>query len=404
MHGQKTAFSSIRSRIAPPSRRCAPGHACWTASATTARLPSTPPDTAPADVLGVDISEEALEVARENAARNGLNVRFEAHNCFDLLRELYGRGGEVRSGHPRSAGVHQIAAGCAERPAGVQGDQPARVEADKAGRVFGDVFVFAARFHGDVSGHGQSGGAGREAARAHGGIPHAGLRSSHPARRSGNEVPEVHDSFRSCRPGRQCRRPVRWCHGDARPPHEQGAGALRFVSDGVAAEQTTAGSGAGACRLRRHALGDAALPRRGKGRCQCAGLTLFAPLGQKRFRVARLILVCRGREQGVGALCPSGTVGRRAGGRGKGRGVLQFYASAKANVPPLPHALFFPAIPQGERRALPRTRSRDPSLENPFLGNRPPFFPRPHPTFLKTAAGGRLLLLSLPPSIPATAH
>lgn len=40
-------------------------------------------------VLGVDISEEALEVARENARRNALdNVRFEAHNCFDLLREM----------------------------------------------------------------------------------------------------------------------------------------------------------------------------------------------------------------------------------------------------------------------------------------------------------------------------
>ena len=40
-------------------------------------------------VLGVDISEEALEVARENARKNGLdNVTFEAHNCFDLLREL----------------------------------------------------------------------------------------------------------------------------------------------------------------------------------------------------------------------------------------------------------------------------------------------------------------------------
>ena len=40
-------------------------------------------------VLGVDISEEALVVARENAKMNNLdNVTFEAHNCFDHLREL----------------------------------------------------------------------------------------------------------------------------------------------------------------------------------------------------------------------------------------------------------------------------------------------------------------------------
>ena len=41
-------------------------------------------------VLGVDISEEALEVARENARINGLNVDFEAHTCFDHLRALTG--------------------------------------------------------------------------------------------------------------------------------------------------------------------------------------------------------------------------------------------------------------------------------------------------------------------------
>ena len=39
-------------------------------------------------VLGVDISEEALDVARKNAEINGFtNVAFQAANCFDLLRE-----------------------------------------------------------------------------------------------------------------------------------------------------------------------------------------------------------------------------------------------------------------------------------------------------------------------------
>lgn len=42
-----------------------------------------------ADVLGVDISEEAVAVAQENAQLNHLEAaRFEAANCFDLLREL----------------------------------------------------------------------------------------------------------------------------------------------------------------------------------------------------------------------------------------------------------------------------------------------------------------------------
>ena len=58
---------------------------------------------------------------------------------------------------------------------------------------------------------------------------------------------------------------------------------------------------------------DAALPRRGKGRCRCAGSTLFAPAGQKRFRVARLILGVSRERAVCGAVCPSGTAGRRAG-------------------------------------------------------------------------------------------
>jgi len=39
------------------------------------------------EVTGVDISEDALVVARENAERNNLNVNFVAANCFDFLRE-----------------------------------------------------------------------------------------------------------------------------------------------------------------------------------------------------------------------------------------------------------------------------------------------------------------------------
>lgn len=43
-----------------------------------------------AESVGVDISEEAVAAARENAALNGFaNADFVAANCFDLLREKY---------------------------------------------------------------------------------------------------------------------------------------------------------------------------------------------------------------------------------------------------------------------------------------------------------------------------
>ncbi len=88
-HGQKTGFfldqKENRAAIAPlcPDARvldcfCHNGSFSLHAAKYGAK-----------SVLGVDISEEALEVARENARRNGLtNVAFEAHNCFDHLREL----------------------------------------------------------------------------------------------------------------------------------------------------------------------------------------------------------------------------------------------------------------------------------------------------------------------------
>ena len=116
-------------------------------------------------------------------------------------------------------------------------------------------------------------------------------------------------------------------------------------------EQTAAGPRAGACRLQRHALGDAALPRRGKGRCQCAGSTLFAPAGQKRFRV--------GAPDFGGVAGESRRSGRFAyqvrqtGAPGDGEGPAanirrgntrkasySLSAQIQASVPFLPHALF----------------------------------------------------------------
>ena len=46
------------------------------------------------DVLGIDISEHAVQFAAENAALNGLqsNCRFEVANTFDRLREYYDHG------------------------------------------------------------------------------------------------------------------------------------------------------------------------------------------------------------------------------------------------------------------------------------------------------------------------
>ena len=87
----------------------------------------------------------------------------------------------------------------------------------------------------------------------------------------------------------------------ARPPPARGAGVLFSVRHSGARGK----EGAVPC--------DAALPRWGKGRCRCAGSTLFAPAGQKRFRVARLILGVSRERAVCGAVCPSGMAGRRAG-------------------------------------------------------------------------------------------
>ena len=83
-------------------------------------------------------------------------------------------------------------------------------------------------------------------------------------------------------------------------------------------EQTAAGPRAGACRLRRRALGDAALPRWGKGRCKCARSTLFA----LRAKALQSGAPDFGRVAGESSLrggLPIREISRRAGERGTGR-------------------------------------------------------------------------------------
>ena len=188
-----------------------------------------------ADVLGVDISEEALEVARENAARNGLNVRFEAHNCFDLLREL------TDAGEKYDLVILDPPAFTKSRQAvqsALRGYKEINLRGLKLTKPGGFLVTCSCSQHVSTEMfQDMVNQAARDAKRHVRMVEYRTQAYDHPIlpRRSGNEVPEVHDPSghvgRAGSAGGQCR----WCHGDARPPHEQGAGALRFVSDGVAA-------------------------------------------------------------------------------------------------------------------------------------------------------------------------
>ena len=159
------------------------------------------------------------------------------------------------------------------------------------------------------------------------------------------------------------------------------------------------------------------MPRRGKGRCKCAEATLFAPAGQKRCRVARLILGVSRERVGSGGACTSGTVGRRAGGTEACRPALheataftQPSRGENGGGSPPPHTGLLPGekqflgpAPRLQRR--PNTPKPAPAqgshpLRIPFWGNGSRFPAAPH---LQNAAGGKPLLVGLPPSIPSTA-
>ena len=170
------------------------------------------------------------------------------------------------------------------------------------------------------------------------------------------------------------------------------------------------------------AWGDAALPRWGKGRCGGAGTTLFAPVGQRRCCVARLILAGLRGKACCGAVCLSGRAGRRAGRTGAGERSRQgmdihvlrracrlvgenapfprFAARSEDRLSAQPATAIFPRHPAGRTAGSARTRPRDQSLGYPFLGDglHLPRLPIP-----QNAAGGGPLRVGLPPSAPSTA-
>ena len=138
----------------------------------------------------------------------------------------------------------------------------------------------------------------------------------------------------------------------------------------------------------------------GKGRCRCAYSTLFAPAGQKRFRVgAPDFGDIAERVESWGALpIRNGRQARRGTGKVPRRFTILRICKIQLFAPSA--RPISPGIPQGERRALPAPAQGIHPLRIPFWGNGSRFPAAPH---LQNAAGGKPLLVGLPPSIPSIA-
>ena len=116
--------------------------------------------------------------------------------------------------------------------------------------------------------------------------------------------------------GRQCRRPAPSAPcSRAQAPRAGGLGAaFRFGWGGEGSRRRQAHEqGPAACG----AFGDAALPRWARGAAGVRGRRCL-PCGQRRCRVARWIMACRGRERGFRSGLPIREIYQRAGERGNG--------------------------------------------------------------------------------------
>ena len=135
--------------------------------------------------------------------------------------------------------------------------------------------------------------------------------------------------------------------------------------------------------LRR--VGRRCLAPTGQGALRSAEATLFAPVGQRRCCVARLILAGLRGKACCGAVCLSGRAGRRAGRRGKTALLIRAHPSragrrarstggasrAAKTARSSRGRLVFATIPRGERRALPAPAQGTSPLGIPFWGTGP---------------------------------
>ena len=98
-------------------------------------------------------------------------------------------------------------------------------------------------------------------------------------------------------------------------PTSRGLGRCVSFRMGRGRKQTAAGPRAGACRLR--GVGRRCLALWARGAAGMRGRRCL-PCGQRRCRVARRIMACRGRERGFRSGLPIRELYRRAGERGNG--------------------------------------------------------------------------------------
>ena len=98
-------------------------------------------------------------------------------------------------------------------------------------------------------------------------------------------------------------------------PTSRGLGRCVSFRMGRGREQTAAGPRAGACRLR--GVGRRCLALWARGAAGMRGRRCL-PCGQRRCRVARRIMACRGRERGFQSGLPIREIYQRAGERGNG--------------------------------------------------------------------------------------